>query len=378
MSYTQLNKYIYFGLHPSIVFPEPFKNNNNSVFINLTEKHEFPNYSQSDREIHNFPTKDRTPPSSEYITKIINIIFDSINNGKLVYIFCKGGHGRSGTIASILYGIINGLDGTESMKNVLKLWKTQRDMSKLRHNVKKLGCPQTRAQKDTVIYFLENVADVFIRKAILYHKRRVDELEQEIQMIKLGKAPRKVEVVKLEEADKKPCGTINKILFYEPKKPYYEFSNFYPVDIEYDDKIYPTAEHLFQSMKFLGENANERSKEYAEIIRTQNTANKAFILARQVKKGGYKWRSNLNEIIEKYKDVKMREDWDKERLRIMKDILLLKFKNKKLKDMLLKTGDKHIIEDSPRDSFWGIGKDKKGENNLGKILMEIREKLTIE
>jgi predicted NAD-dependent protein-ADP-ribosyltransferase YbiA (DUF1768 family) len=34
-----------------------------------------------------------------------------------------------------------------------------------------------------------------------------------------------------------------------------------------------------------------------------------------------------------------------------------------------------IIEDSPRDWYWGIGKDGKGQNWLGKLLMERRQEL---
>jgi ribA/ribD-fused uncharacterized protein len=41
----------------------------------------------------------------------------------------------------------------------------------------------------------------------------------------------------------------------------------------------------------------------------------------------------------------------------------------------LSTGDEEIVEDSPIDSYWGCGADGKGQNNLGKILMEVRSRL---
>ena len=60
--------------------------------------------------------------------------------------------------------------------------------------------------------------------------------------------------------------------------------------------------------------------------------------------------------------------------------------NEKLRDYLLSTGDKILVEASPYDRIWGIGKSKddfdienpfkwKGENLLGFALMEVRENL---
>ncbi|TFL04285.1 hypothetical protein BDV98DRAFT_367572 [Pterulicium gracile] len=46
-----------------------------------------------------------------------------------------------------------------------------------------------------------------------------------------------------------------------------------------------------------------------------------------------------------------------------------------LKAELLSTGDADLVEDSDRDSFWGIGKDKKGRNELGKALERLQDKL---
>lgn len=44
----------------------------------------------------------------------------------------------------------------------------------------------------------------------------------------------------------------NKIEFYSPKSPYYEFSNFYtkkPIDI--DNYLWLNVEHYFQAQKFI-------------------------------------------------------------------------------------------------------------------------------
>lgn len=72
---------------------------------------------------------------------------------------------------------------------------------------------------------------------------------------------------------------------------------------------------------------------------------------------------------------------------IVKSGNLAKFsQDENLKEFLLSTGDKIIVEASPYDSIWGIGmgvKDEniedptawKGENLLGFALMEVRDLL---
>ena len=60
--------------------------------------------------------------------------------------------------------------------------------------------------------------------------------------------------------------------------------------------------------------------------------------------------------------------------------------NEKLRDYLLSTGDKILVEASPKDSVWGIGLDEEspdainprkwpGKNLLGFALMEVRDKV---
>ena len=46
-----------------------------------------------------------------------------------------------------------------------------------------------------------------------------------------------------------------------------------------------------------------------------------------------------------------------------------------VKDALLATGDKMIIESSQYDYFWGIGRDLRGHNHLGNAWMKIRDKI---
>ena len=79
--------------------------------------------------------------------------------------------------------------------------------------------------------------------------------------------------------------------------------------------------------------------------------------------------------------------WDKEKFDIVVQGNYLKFsQNNNLKKILLDTDNLELAEASPYDNIWGIGLDEnnplawnketwKGENLLGKALMEVRNKL---
>ena len=74
-------------------------------------------------------------------------------------------------------------------------------------------------------------------------------------------------------------------------------------------------------------------------------------------------------------------------MQVMLDVLWAKFsQNATLKMFMLSTGDAIIVEASPRDRLWGIGmgelnpnvrdpKKWRGQNLLGKALMETRKRL---
>jgi len=75
-----------------------------------------------------------------------------------------------------------------------------------------------------------------------------------------------------------------------------------------------------------------------------------------------------------------RNDWDKVRVKIMRWVLRAKLAShfNKFSQLLLKTEDKPIVEDSSKDDFWGAHlKDNifVGQNALGRLLMELREEI---
>ena len=142
------------------------------------------------------------------------------------------------------------------------------------------------------------------------------------------------------------------IEFYSSKPEFKEFSNFYSAPFTLDGKAWPTVEHYFQAMKFPSEPA------YQEQIRQAKTA-------AQAKKLGAS------------KEHKLRDDWGVFRITVMEKGTRAKFEqNETLRKLLLSTGTKTLAEASPTDYFWGIGRKKNGENNLGKILMNLRKSLS--
>ncbi|KZT28141.1 DUF1768-domain-containing protein, partial [Neolentinus lepideus HHB14362 ss-1] len=135
--------------------------------------------------------------------------------------------------------------------------------------------------------------------------------------------------------------------FYSRKQPYFEFSNFSDHPVRYNGKDYATSEHLFQSLKFL---------DYAdsEHIRLQPSPGAAMREAHKL-------------------SHKVRRGWFQENINLRTEVLMLKFtQHQDLKDILLSTGAAILVEDSPTDSFWGIGANGRGRNELGKALERLR------
>ena len=134
-------------------------------------------------------------------------------------------------------------------------------------------------------------------------------------------------------------------------------SNFAEADIEgIDGYGYSSVEHAYQSAKFYG---TTRDKAFRDII-MDGTAREAKIFARKNKKYV---RKNFN-------------DTDR-KLSLMLKLVSRKFEKHGYLRALLKTGNRPLIEGNEwHDNFWGdcyADTDIKGENNLGKILVFIRE-----
>ncbi len=140
------------------------------------------------------------------------------------------------------------------------------------------------------------------------------------------------------------------IYFYPPE--YYVFDNFSSFQVEYKGKIFPTSEHAYQSTKFV-----DTDPELAERIRNTKSAHEAFKLAQE-------------------NEGKKPKNWEDIKLSIMKEILTCKVnQHEYVKKKLIQSGDREIVEDSWRDSYWGWGENRDGENHLGRLWMEVRDEI---
>jgi ribA/ribD-fused uncharacterized protein len=70
------------------------------------------------------------------------------------------------------------------------------------------------------------------------------------------------------------------------------------------------------------------------------------------------------------------ESWHKEKVAIMEEIFRAKAEqNRDVREALKRSDNRQIVENSPVDSFWGIGPNGNGQNMVGKIWMKIRDNI---
>jgi len=145
---------------------------------------------------------------------------------------------------------------------------------------------------------------------------------------------------------------MKQIKFYRTSGKYGCFSNFAPYPIQLKGKTWPTSEHYFQAQKFVG-------AELEEEIRLTKSPMIAVRMGRDRKKPP-------------------RPDWEEVKDDIMREAVLAKFsQHPDLQQILFSTNDAILIEHTKDDRYWGDGGDGRGKNLLGKILMEVREKLKL-
>ncbi len=120
--------------------------------------------------------------------------------------------------------------------------------------------------------------------------------------------------------------------------------------IELDGAVWPSVEHYVNGMRF-------PDPTYREQIRS--AAHPA--MARKLGKSWFRTRH---------------ADWKKTREIYMTRALWTKCLTwPDVAKALLDTGDRLLVETSEYDYFWGCGRDLRGHNKYGKVLMAVRERL---
>ena len=135
-------------------------------------------------------------------------------------------------------------------------------------------------------------------------------------------------------------------------REFYCLDNFASFGLIYEGTRFHTVEHAYQAYKF-----KDTSLEvFNEIVNCLSADEARRIAHRNEDKVVSNWNSIKVELMEKFLRAKLEQ-------------------NPQVKKKLLETKNYLICEDNPIDSFWGIGEDKKGRNELGKIWMKLREEL---
>lgn len=136
--------------------------------------------------------------------------------------------------------------------------------------------------------------------------------------------------------------------FYKPQGPLGCLSNFSPHSVTRDGFVYPTAAHYFYSVR-LGLDHPDFEK-----VRCSATPQDAMNLSRGA--------------------VMRRQQGEDDG--VMFDGLLTKFsQHRKIRDVLLGTGEAILVNQCKKDTYWGDGGDGTGRNMLGFTLMAVRDEI---
>lgn len=214
----------------------------------------------------------------------------------------------------------------------------------------------------------------FLNRSFVFKKGKKPEPKEEPKKEEPKEEPKKEEEKKVEEEKPKKRKLRKElepeeepILFSgadESKGEYRYMSNDAEYPIEIDGQKYPTVEHYFQAMKA---KTFEDEEMYDKIVKTKTP--------KAAKAAGKKVKNFITEV------------WEAKREEIMYKGVRAKFvQHPELRKKLLETDKKVIGKADARNTFWAIGtgmeSDKaktpskwRGQNKLGKIIMDLRNTL---
>jgi ribA/ribD-fused uncharacterized protein len=145
------------------------------------------------------------------------------------------------------------------------------------------------------------------------------------------------------------AGTVD---FYRPDDPGYMLTCFSKHPLTVEQRLFPSAEHLYQFLKF-----ELTAPRVASEIQEAPTPFQA------------------KQIATRYQQY-MRSDWQSLRDSVMKLVCAIKtLQHPEIRDYLYRHHGAILRENSPHDTNWGIGRNGTGRNQLGITWMELSRKM---
>lgn len=135
-------------------------------------------------------------------------------------------------------------------------------------------------------------------------------------------------------------------------REFFCFDNFSAFKVKYEGVLFSTVEHAYQAYKF----KDTAPDVFNEIVESYSS-------------------DEAKRIADRNKD-KICSNWNEIKVDLMERLLRAKIsQNPYVKEKLIQSKNYIICEDSDKDSFWGIGAKRDGQNQLGKLWMKLRSEL---
>ncbi|MHB1952635.1 MAG: NADAR domain-containing protein [Sulfobacillus sp.] len=97
-------------------------------------------------ELREFPIRDRSVTGLKEAIDIAREVCQELFRGRRIYLHCRGGKGRTGTIAGIVLMLLYGMNDRESMRFMTERFRHRRTRGKMHPTL-----PQTRAQIEQLV-----------------------------------------------------------------------------------------------------------------------------------------------------------------------------------------------------------------------------------
>ena len=198
--------------------------------------------------------------------------------------------------------------------------------------------------KEDIVNLFPELNNCIFRKEIKYSDLLyIEKLKNEMIELTQIKINNKEKFYDIEKDDK-----IKRVKTFDNEFNF--LSNFYPSKIKYNNLLFDSVEHAYQAQK-------------------TNLLCEQLEFTKKISAGSAKYKG---------KEVTLRPDWEDVKLQIMTDLVSFKFKDERLFEMLSLLNEYELIEGNYwHDNYWGNCycpkcKEIKGQNNLGKILMNIK------